>query len=210
MTASDLLSLGGCWMLRFVYFPPVLWSWAGFLCVLTSLLQRLTLAAVRGMHMELSTGCRVCRWNMWSIRDACEPVRGICRWGISSNSQAGFLVYVVHEVVSRTHVPLICSILSPGCSTPSHSPSSSHAVHDSLLCTGWERNGPLCELSAQWRSWELTHMPSLSPMGEIRDRAVTVATKLCLLWGGMMQVKWNSLLPCAMHPILDYFSPIVC
>jgi len=113
-------------MIKFVWFLPVLQSWAGFLCMLTSHLQRFPLTPVRA-----------CIQN-WS------QAEGVYVWGAQSTGitvgQLGFAQCLVGElpngvcnVVSRIHFSLMSS-KSPCCSSPSsHTPQPRHEAHLNIL-----------------------------------------------------------------------------
>lgn len=70
LAASSLLSLRLCWMIRFVYFLPILQHWASFLHMFTSLLQRLMLATLKGM-CRLAVGYYVCMVEMCGALGEC-------------------------------------------------------------------------------------------------------------------------------------------
>lgn len=91
LTGYHLLSLGWGHMLRFLCFLPVSQSWAGFLCMLHSYLQKLTLTALRGMHRELAIWMGY-GWGTWSIGGACGPLEEICMWDVPSDSWMSSLI----------------------------------------------------------------------------------------------------------------------
>lgn len=57
-------------------------------------------------------------------------------------------------MVSRIHIPLICSIPRSGCWSPSCLPSTSYADHDLVFWMGQERNGLLWQCVTQLGKWD--------------------------------------------------------
>ena len=105
--------------------------WTNFCSCSLGICQN-SLSLPPGMH----TGCwpqggvhRVeeCLWDSWGYL----PVR-------HSQWLMGRLPDGVHDMVSGIHVPLIWSILRPGCYSR-FSPLPNHAAQDSVLWMGWER-----------------------------------------------------------------------
>ena len=128
-------------MFKFVCFLPILQSLAGFLCVLTSCLQRLVLAALGDMNKEPASGCGFVwvrhmecggrLWTSWGHLQAKYPP-----WLM------GRLPVGVGQAESR-----VCTLLtlsgSSGCCSPSLSspPITQHTLVSARDTR--ERDGPL-------------------------------------------------------------------
>ena len=150
-------------MLKFLCFLPVLQNRASFLHVLTSHLQRLALMA------EVCTGSQLWGVGVW-VRHAehlgCPwAICGIHRQGVPGGLCMDFLLE--SRVVSRICVPLLCSILSPGCHSYSPSLPLSCTIHNSVFWMGQERNGPLWQCPAQLGKLGAHSHALTSPMGKI-------------------------------------------
>lgn len=150
-------------MLRFVCFFPILQSWAGFLHLLASCLQRLTLSINGNTGRDPDT--REGRWVWESTGGAHGPVWGIHGQGIPSSSWKGFLMEPTKKLVGHAH--LRC-ILSPACCAPSLSLDLGHTAHLSIL-VGRDRS-PLGQCPTWLRNQVHTHWLSLSPTGELMYR----------------------------------------
>lgn len=126
LTASGLLSLRWCWIIKFVCFLSIPQTWDTFLHVLSSCLQRLAHAALRGAF-GASNG-----WECFWVR--CMESLGylFTSWG---HPQTRLLVIRLPDevciAVSRIHVSF--SVFWEHCCSPIPSPSPSHVVHLNIL-----------------------------------------------------------------------------
>lgn len=168
--------------------------------MLTSYLQKLTLATVWNIHMASATGWRqVCGW---SIQSGCPWAS----WGASTVYQ-GWASWLSSWCSSRIHVPLICSVLNPGCSSPSHSCLPvSHTTCDSVSWMWQEKNVSLWQCPEKLGSQTLIYMPSLSPTGEITGQESLPWHWAVLPGGRVVQLQSN----CSSHTLQHIRSQILC
>ena len=136
------------------------------------------------------------------------PGGSMCEWGAQMGEVQGRLPQqlrgglpdAVLEMASRIHVPLTHSWLWQLFSQPLPDPR----LFSSPQCPGWGRKevGPFGSTLYSWESWALTHMLSLSLVGEIAGERHWAVPP----WGGGNMF----LLPSSLHLISAVFAPVVC
>ena len=200
--ASCLLSLGWCpAILKFVCFLSSPRSWAGFLHLLTSYLQMLTLTVLGGMHRELV----VAWWYIWVRHaSACGTVRRIPR-GVWT----GFLMESVKQLVGFVTLWWILSMPDVLPASPCPQARSSSPWYSGL---GEKEVSLFGSIPHSWGSQTFTYTLSLSSG---RNQGWE-----CLSWhwavlslgrGDITKVK-PFLLPFSKGPISDssFFASVVC
>lgn len=115
-----------------------------------------------------------CLWANWEDLQMRHPQQLVDR--ISDRGR---------EAVIRNNISLICSILSPGCSSPSHSLPSSHEIHKPVL-DGVRKK--LVTHSSDSQALTCSHFP---PWEKSWAEKVDLGIELCHLGRGVMWVKWN-------------------
>lgn len=90
LTASHWLSLGWCWVLKFVCSFSIPQSRADFLCILTSCLQRIYSQLLGACTRSWPWGRRCVSESYGALGVPMGYFGGICKWGISSGLWAGF------------------------------------------------------------------------------------------------------------------------
>lgn len=129
LIASLLLFLGWCWMLKFEWFLPIPLSYTGFLCMLTSHLQKLTLTAFRILQRESAMewmcvcgalGVPQVRLG-WSTGEASPMTHGWASWWILWHGWKD-----LHPFHALWKPYLLFSQLLPALKS-----------HSTLACSGW-------------------------------------------------------------------------
>lgn len=126
LTASLSLSLGWCWMSAFGWFSSIRQSWASFLYMLISHLQRFPLAAVRACTGSWPEGVSLYGWDPGVLVVQLRWFPGEVPLASMNRLPDG-----VHNMVNRINVPLMFS-KSTGCYSPNYTLSLSHTAHLSI------------------------------------------------------------------------------
>ena len=197
-----LLPPGQCWMLKFVCFLWIPQSQADFLCMLTSFLQRLTLATISSAPRELATGWRFMWLRCVECWGARGPVGGICRWGGPSGSLTGFLIVceAVRPIFLWCHLRALAAILSATSCLP--------VMQHTSVFWMWERRRSFWQHPSQLEELCAYSLALTLPHGRISGWQGLS----CHLGGGVIQVKWN----CSSYPLqciqswIFFFALTVC
>lgn len=172
-------------MLNFLWFLPIPQSQSGFLCMLTSHLQNLTITALGATHREPASG-QPQGWGVWvgekmSIRHAHWEYQQVrLMWPMDGLPDG------VHKAANR-HVFFICS--KPWLLFSHPILPLSHTAHLSFLDGARKK---WASLTAYCTAGEIRHSLSCShfPLWEkSQDKKVSLGTEFSHLGGGVMQVK---------------------
>lgn len=101
------------------------------------------------------------------------------------------LLIGVQAAVNRIHILWKCSVLSPGCCSPTCSVIPSCAAHDLVFWMRQERNGDFWQCPAQLGKLGAHSHICLSPAGEIMADKGSLGTRPCCLRGGVPWVRPN-------------------
>lgn len=190
LTTFCLLSIGWCWMLKFVYFLPIPQIQASFLQAFSSYLQRFTLSALGGVHRKPATVCvgEVCRALGVPIGQLGDPQVWCPQWFVSRLPDG----VCFPSMPSESH----------GCPT-----SPCHEAHFSIL-EAWEKCGRVCPCSTELGKLG-AHSLSLFPEREITGQKGLSWHFLWLLGGGGRCGNAGKaevfLLSSSEHPTSDFF-----